>query len=117
MVIVRPKGLKPSKVNPCPLSDFDMTDPGFIVHPPTSVLAEQLQVDPMALQNENYSGIYDENGDYIPQYCDDPEKIPQGAMVANSDKPSTPGGTDGGAGAPDDKPSNSPTVTTDDDSK
>ena len=59
--------------------------PGFVIHPSTSELAELLMVDPTALSNENYSGVYDENGDYIPQYADDPEQIPQGQITPNPD--------------------------------
>lgn len=86
MVTLRPKGFKPSKyianVIDCP---DDYKPPVFVIHPPTSKLAEMLVVDSTALQNENYSGIYDGSGDYVPQYCDDPEQIPRGALQANSE--------------------------------
>lgn len=81
MVILRPKGLKPA-----PYKRVEPTDgvcPQFVIHPSTSELAEQLVIDPEALKNENYPGIYDENGDYVPMFCDDPEKIPQGADLSN----------------------------------
>lgn len=65
--------------------------PPFVIHPESSDLAEQLLVDSEALSKENYSGIFDENGDYIPQYCDNPDDIPQGAFEAN------PGTAPGGA--------------------
>lgn len=61
------------------------------IHPSTSELAKQLVTDPMALANENYSGIYDAAGDYVPQYCDNPEKIPQGAITANPDSATSSG--------------------------
>lgn len=94
MVILRPKGQKPSKVvaNVINLPE-NYKKPAFVIHPPTSKLAEQLVVDSTALQDENYSGIYDESGDYIPQYCDNPEEIPQGTTIApNSEDPGTVGG-------------------------
>lgn len=48
------------------------------IHPSTSELAEQLLVDPEALKYETYDpGIYDESGDYYPQYSDDPSKLPE----------------------------------------
>lgn len=85
MVITRPKSLKVKISAVHRLSFYDVI-PGFVVHPSTSELAERLQVDSEFLSKENYSGIYDENGDFIPQYCDDPEKIPQSTLVANQDK-------------------------------
>lgn len=52
--------------------------PGFPVHPSASELAEQMLVDPEVLKNETYEpGIYDEDGDYYPQYTDDPSKLPE----------------------------------------
>lgn len=82
MIKLRPDGLVLSKVlQAVPLC---MPAPGFVVHPSTSELASQLMIDPQALSNENYSGLYDEAGDYVPQYCDDPEKIPQGGLQANT---------------------------------
>lgn len=68
--------------------------PPFVIHPETSELAEQLLIDPQALSNENYSGIFDENGDYIPQYAENPDDVPQGAIEAN------PGTAPGGASDP-----------------
>lgn len=98
MVVLRPKTLKKSKyiANEIVLPE-DYQVPCFVIHPPTSKLAEMLVVDSTALQNENYSGIYDESGDYVPQYCDDPEQIPRGSMVANEEttEPS-PTGAEGG---------------------
>lgn len=81
MVKLRPSWLPPAKV--CQAVPICMDVPGFVCHPSTSELASQLMIDPQALSNENYSGLYDENGDYVPQYCDDPEKIPQGGLSAN----------------------------------
>lgn len=87
MVLTRPKNLIFSDVIQLVRPEMDFLDPGFVIHPPTSELAERLQIDPLALAQENYSGIYDETGDYIPQYADDPLQVPQGAMAANDDKP------------------------------
>ena len=61
----------------------DAVLPAMIVHLPTSELATQLLIDPQALDNERYPGIYDAEGDYVPQYCDNPEKIPQGRLEPN----------------------------------
>lgn len=58
--------------------------PSFTIHPPTSELAERLVVDPVSLAGENYSGIYDESGDYIPLYCDNPEDIPRGSVISSN---------------------------------
>lgn len=74
--------------------------PPFVIHPESSDLAEQLLVDSEALSKENYSGIFDENGDYVPQYCDNPDDIPRGALEAN------PGTAPGGAIDP--EPGNKP---------
>ena len=85
MVKIYPVGWKRKTVyrkEPC-----DGKTPQFVIHPSTSELAEQLVTDPEALANENYSGIYDASGDYVPQYCDNPDEIPQGSMSANSASP------------------------------
>lgn len=103
MVTIYPKFIKIKNVKSVdystPLTDFI---PSFVIHPPTSELAERLLVDPTSLSNENYSGIYDESGDYVPQYCDNPEDIPQGAIPANIDTgtvtPSSDGPTGGSEG-------------------
>ena len=51
---------------------------GFPIHPSASELAEQMLVDPSVLQNETYEpGIYDESGDYYPQYSDNPADMPE----------------------------------------
>lgn len=51
--------------------------PGFPIHPSASELAEEMLVDPDVLKNETYEpGIYDEDGDYYPQYSDDPNSMP-----------------------------------------
>lgn len=53
--------------------------PGFPIHPSASEIAEQILVDPDVLKNETYEpGIYDESGDYYPQYTDDPSSLPDG---------------------------------------
>lgn len=52
--------------------------PGFPIHPSASELAEEMLVDPEVLKNETYEpGIYDEDGDYYPQYSDDPNSLPE----------------------------------------
>lgn len=79
--------------------------PPFVIHPETSELAEQLLIDPQALANENYSGIYDESGDYIPQYAENPDDIPQGSTIDPN-----PGTAPGGASDPVD--GNKPADTT-----
>lgn len=106
MVILRPKNLKKCCFDTSHPSKNGDVVPGFIIHPSTSDLASRLQIDPEFLSKENYSGIYDEAGDYIPQYCDDPEKIPQGGLTANQET-STPAnaGTAGGAEGPSDSSS------------
>lgn len=44
--------------------------------PSTSQLIEDLMVDPEALKMETHEpGIYDEDGDYIPMYSDDPKDL------------------------------------------
>lgn len=90
MVILRPKGLPRGKSVQSNI--IIKGDPGFICHPSTSELASALMVDPEAIKNENYSGIFDENGDYVPQFCDDPEKLPRSvSMEANQEsKPEGP---------------------------
>lgn len=95
MVILRPVNQKPSKViaHTLHLSD-DYKRPCFVIHPPTHELAEKLVVDSTALQDENYSGIYDESGDYIPQYCDNPEHIPRGSLEANKETSTESGGAE-----------------------
>jgi len=60
------------------LTPPEYTDPGFPIHPSASELAEQMLIDPEVLKNETYEpGIYDEDGDYYPQYTDDPSKLPE----------------------------------------
>lgn len=85
--------------------------PPFVIHPESSELAEQLLIDPQALANENYSGIYDENGDYIPQYAENPDDIPQGSSI-DPNPGTAPGGAidpvDGNKPAEPAEPSNEP---------
>lgn len=60
---------------PFPVEEF--SSPGFPIHPSASELAEDMLVDPDVLKNETYEpGIYDEDGDYYPQYSDDPSSLP-----------------------------------------
>lgn len=65
--------------SPCPpFAGEDIVDLGFPIHPSTSELAENLLVDPEALKLETYEpGIYDESGDYYPQFTDDPSALPE----------------------------------------
>lgn len=55
----------------------DYGKPGnFVIHISTSDLVSQLVVDSQALNNEFHEpGVYDESGDYVPQYSDDPRDI------------------------------------------
>lgn len=76
----------------------------FPVHPSASDLAEQMLVDPDVLKNETYEpGLYDEDGDYYPQYSDDPSKLPDYFEPA----PLESGGT-----APESSPAESVDVST-----
>ena len=69
---------------------------GIPALPSASQLMEELLVDPEALKNERHDpGIYDEDGDYYPQYSDDPEHIQAIIEASHPDQ----GGTDGGAKA------------------
>lgn len=44
--------------------------------PSTAELAEDLMVDPEALKMETHEpGIFDESGDYVPMYSDDPKDL------------------------------------------
>lgn len=57
--------------------------PNFTIHLSTSDLVSMLVVDSESLSSEFHEpGYYDENGDYFPQYCDDPDAVP-GALRAN----------------------------------
>lgn len=52
---------------------------GFIAipaRPSTAQLAEDLTVDPEALKLETHEpGVFDEKGDYVPMYSDDPKDL------------------------------------------
>lgn len=62
-----------------PFVVLEPQESGFPIHPSASELAEQMLVDPSVLENETYEpGIYDESGDYYPQYSDDPSTLPEG---------------------------------------
>lgn len=66
------------KINAPVYVQTPVESPGFPIHPSASELAEQMLVDPEVLKNETYEpGIYDEDGDYYPQYTDDPSKLPE----------------------------------------
>lgn len=78
-----------------------LASPGFPIHPSASEIAEQILVDPEVLKNETYEpGIYDESGDYYPQYTDDPSKLPEGfepvapAVSAEDTAPESPPASD-----------------------
>lgn len=59
---------------------------GLPALPSASSLMVDLLSDPEALKNERHDpGIYDEDGDYIPQYSDDPERI---ASIIEASHPS-----------------------------
>lgn len=61
-----------------PYVQLVVSSPGFPVHPSASELAEQMLIDTDVLKNETYEpGLYDEDGDYYPQYTDDPSKMPE----------------------------------------
>lgn len=48
----------------------------FTIHLSTSDLVSMLVVDSEALRNEHHDpGVYDEDGDYVPQYSDDPNDL------------------------------------------
>lgn len=65
-------------------------DAGFPIHPSASELAEQMLIDPEVLKNETYEpGVYDEDGDYYPQYTDDPSKLPEAFEPAPLDSGDT----------------------------
>lgn len=74
--------------------------------PSTSELADDLLVDPEALKMETHEpGIYDEDGDYIPQYSDDPKDLEPTPLSA----PEPPAGGEGDA-----EPAPPPAVDSDD---
>lgn len=65
-------------INAVPYVPEAKPESGFPIHPSASELAESMLVDPEALKNETYEpGIYDEDGDYYPQYSDDPSTLPE----------------------------------------
>lgn len=56
--------------------------------PSTSELADDLIVDPEALKMETHEpGIYDEDGDYIPMYSDDPKDLEPTPLSAPEPEP------------------------------
>lgn len=64
-----------AECEPYLMTEFPL--PGFPIHPSASEIAEQMLVDPDVLKNETYEpGIYDEQGDYYPQFSDDPDSMP-----------------------------------------
>lgn len=59
---------------------------GLPVLPSASSLMVDLLSDPEALKNERHDpGVYDEDGDFIPQYSDDPERI---STIIEASRPS-----------------------------
>lgn len=85
------------------LGSVELPDSEFIAipaRPSTAELAEDLLVDPEALKLETHDpGVFDENGDYIPQYSDDPKDLehlspvpldaPEGDTVPESVSPAS----------------------------
>lgn len=66
-----------ASVGSLPAPVEEASSPGFPIHPSASELAEEMLVDPEVLKNETYEpGIYDEDGDYYPQFSDDPSILP-----------------------------------------
>lgn len=58
--------------NPIPEGEFI----AIPARPSTAQLAEDLLVDPEALKLETHDpGVFDEKGDYIPMYSDDPKDL------------------------------------------
>lgn len=94
-MLLRPIDLPPSEVIQHRQDISLNRNPCFVVHPETSVLAEQLLVDASALSEENYSGVFDETGDYIPQYCDNPDDVPRGMDISANQQEPKPGGATG----------------------
>ena len=69
----------------------------FTVHLSTSELVSMLVVDAEALRNEHHEpGIYDETGDYVPQYCDNPDDMPD--LQPNNSPSETPAASAGPEG-------------------
>ena len=69
---------------------------GFPALPDASSLVVDMLNDPEALKAEKHDpGLYDENGDYYPQYSDDPEYI-NSLVEANSGGTVSPGRNDSG---------------------
>lgn len=67
-----------SDTNAVPYVPEAKPESGFPIHPSASELADAMLVDPEALKNETYEpGLYDEDGDYYPQYSDDPSSLPE----------------------------------------
>lgn len=61
-----------SGYSPVPEGDFI----AIPARPSTAQLAEDLTVDPEALKLETHDpGVFDEKGDYIPMYSDDPKDL------------------------------------------
>lgn len=66
----------------------------FTIHLSTSDLVSQLVVDPEALKNEHHDpGVYDEDGDYVPQYSDDPRDLQHLTANNSAGNGASPGGT------------------------
>lgn len=63
----------------CTYGEVELPESEFMaipLRPSTSELAEDLLVDPEALKFETHEpGIFDESGDYVPQYSDDPQDL------------------------------------------
>ena len=63
-----------------PFVVLEPQESGFPIHPSASELAEQMLVDPSGFGKRNLRTryLYDESGDYYPQYSDDPSALPEG---------------------------------------
>lgn len=85
----------------------------FVIHLSTSDLVTQLVVDPEALRNEHHEpGVFDEEGDYYPQYSDDPDDLKYiGANSGTSSDPGTSGDSEPTSSEPLSEPSSSDTLS------
>lgn len=68
---------------------------GFAAQPDASSLMVDLLTDPSALESEKHDpGIYDDDGNYIPMYSDDPSRV-SAAIEANAGSAAPLGGAKG----------------------
>lgn len=65
----------------------------FPVLPDSSNIMELVLTDPTALKNEQHDpGIYDESGDYVPMYSDNPDDV---SSLFTPNQEESAGGTPG----------------------